>query len=163
MEDPANATNASCVNLDIFTLYTSLGCTEQLGSLGFQGGQPGIVPQFWAGCSSVYDSLGINYLGQPDQGSLSASGGGMLWPISWSWSSVACREDHDWSMLREAERLAQPGCSRKEAGLTRTVGWSGTLSATTPPSPPTDYTDEYPTHTPKFLAALQIVASLQLH
>ena len=23
-------------------------------------------------------------------------------------------------MLREAERLAQPGCSRKEAGLTRT-------------------------------------------
>ena len=89
----------------------------------------------------------------------------MLWPISWSWSSVACRETHEWAMLREAERLAQPGCSRKEAGLTRTVGWSGTvtLSATTPPSPPTDHTELYPTHTPRILAALQIVASLQLH
>ena len=62
----------------------------------------GIVPQFWAGCSSVDDSsgTGIDYLGQSDQGRLSVSGGGMLWPISWSWSSVACRED--WSMLREA-------------------------------------------------------------
>ena len=36
-------------------LYTSLGCTALMGGLGFQGGQPGIVPQSCASCIGIHE------------------------------------------------------------------------------------------------------------
>ena len=41
--------------LYVTLIILTLGCTASIGSIGFQGGQPGIVPQSCASCIGMHE------------------------------------------------------------------------------------------------------------